>query len=1390
MKPDKDSPAPPICAIGASAGGIEALQQFFAVIPDDLGLAYVVILHLAPDRKSELPGILARSTDMSVAQVGDHDKVKLEADHVYVIAPDRKLVIADSSIGAAQFDQPRGQRMAIDLFFRSLAETHGDGFAVVLSGSGSDGAVGAKAVKERGGLVLVQDPSEAAHGAMPRAVIATGIADVVLPVRELAARLIELARNKHRMRALLETPEPVSDDEEKAFRKVLEILRRQTRHDFSRYKRNTVMRRLARRMQLADQVTIADYLEYLRAHADEVAALFDDLLISVTTFFRDSSAWSALQTEVIGPLLERCGAEQQLRIWVPGCSTGEEAYTVAILVQEELERRKLAANIIIFASDADESSLAVAREGVYSAAISADVSEARLERFFRREDDHYRVIGELRDRLVFAAHNVLRDPPFSRLHLISCRNLLIYLDRDLQQQLTEIFRYALREDGYLFLGASETADEEMFRAINKRYRIFSALPGVRPELPEILAAPTPRPARHGREVESARRSHAPEIHLEVLERSAPPSVLIDERWNVVHLSPSAARYLQQSGGPPARRITDLVRAELRDELHALLSRAMEHSEAQLSEFIPVALNGAAHHVAMLAQRHAPAEPEGEGGSPRNGTTHLLVSFLDRGALPAEASPASPEPSSELVRELRKSLRQAERRIETMRDEHHVINEDLRAANEELQSLNEELLTVNNELKLKLEDVSRAHSDLENLLASTDLGTLFLDRELRIKRFTPRVAELFSIKFRDIDRPIGDINHSLDYPGFEQDLRQVLASPAGLEREAMSRAGQSFIVRISPYRLVQSEVVDGVVATFVDVTAIKAAQAALMESEQRLAEELQTMRRLHEMTMAAAIAPNTQNALDQLLSGAIELQQADLGNVQLLEGDSGRLRIVSSQGFGLPFLERFRVVHADDPTSCGRALRSRATVQIPDVTQDEEYAPLRNVAAEAGYRAVQSTPLISRSGVLVGILSVHFREPHAFVERDKQLGDLLGQQAAGLITSRIQQDHVAELNEELKQRTAELELSQKRLARQAADLLEQDRNRDEFLAALGHELRNPMAAIHSSIAVLSTADPTSQRALEILRRQERHMLRLINDLLDITRVKHGRIHLERVAVDLREVAQGALETVRSQASDKGLRLEYVPPGEPLYVDADPERLAQIFDNLLRNAVTYTDAGSVSLLLEADPSFGRVTVRDTGIGIDRGEGEALFKPYQRHPTDQRSGGLGLGLALVKALVAAHGGTVSYTSAGRGMGAAFSFTLPRVQAAAVKIPATRTPAQLPRRRVLVVDDQKDVADTLGEVLKSLGQDVTVVYDGGTAAEVARTQRPEFAFIDLSMPGMDGVELAKRLRQMYPDDNLALVAITGDPQAIAATNGTEFTHHLLKPATREDLVGVLCPA
>ncbi|HLH12231.1 MAG TPA: chemotaxis protein CheB [Methylovirgula sp.] len=848
------SPKPVVVGIGASAGGVQALQTFFEALPSDTGAAFVVVVHLDPRSHSDLANILATRTSMGVAQVAQAKQ--LLPNHVYVIPPDRRLRITDDEIETAEFSEPRGQRAPIDLFFRSLAEQHGDGFAVILTGAGSDGAVGVRAVKEAGGIILVQDPGEAEYPSMPRSAIATGIADFVLPVREMAGRLAEMIRDKSAAQA----GEAPHFDEE-LLRRILAHVRVRTGHDFSKYKRATVLRRIARRMQVVRADDGIQYYEYLRDNQEEAQALLSDLLISVTTFFRDSEAFEALKRQVLPQLFMKQNSES-IRVWVPGCATGEEAYTISILLLEEGARHGIRPPIQVFASDLDMRALAIAREGRYPAAIEADVSEERLRRYFSREGDDYRVRQELRDIVLFANHSLLKDPPFSRIDLISCRNLLIYLDRELQQLACSTFQYALNPEGYLFLGASETADNPpgLFRTLDRKARIYQSTsrPGDKPRvLPRLLGHLTiarEQGAFPGRSATPGSALSEAAAHRQAIEYLAPPSILVDQAHRVLHLSENAGRYLQPGGGPLSGDVADLARPELRFELRSALHRVFERSETTLTLPVLVRFNGAPHRV-LIQIKPVPDEHDEH-------AQNAVILFIEGEPVEqaaAQAGGASPDASTsanDVVRRLTEELQLTQARLRTTREESDAANEELRAANEELQSINEEyrstseeletskeelqsineeLQTVNSELKLKLEAVSRAHSDLQNLMAATDFGTLFLDSGLRIKRFTQPVTELFSITPNDEGRPITDFAHRLEYDELTRDAQAILTHLAPVRREVRSRNGRWYDLRLRPYRTVDDKI-DGVVITFVDITERRQVEQALRENERLLLQE--------------------------------------------------------------------------------------------------------------------------------------------------------------------------------------------------------------------------------------------------------------------------------------------------------------------------------------------------------------------------------------------------------------------------------------------------------------------------------------------------------------------------------------------------------------------------
>lgn len=866
----RDAREPTIVAVGASAGGVSALQSFFATLPEHPGAAFVVVVHLDPQHRSELPSILATKTRMPVVQVTARER--LEVDHVYVIPPDRRLQMVDHEISALAFDEPRGHRAPIDLIFRSLADQLGDGFAVILSGAGSDGALGARAVKESGGIILVQDPEEAEYASMPRSAIATGVADFIMPVRDLAEQLFALIDGKSSV-----TAADIADFEEDQLRSILATLQARTGHDFAKYKRSTVLRRIARRMQVTRSADLKSYYQALCDNADEAQALLRDLLISVTTFFRDGNAFEALAEKVLPELFRDSKPNETIRVWVTGCATGEEAYTFAMLLLEEAARHPTAPAMQVFGSDLDARALAVGREGRYPLAIEADVNEERLRRFFTREGDHYLVRQELREMVLFAVHDLLKDPPFSHVDLVSCRNLLIYLDHDLQEHVGSMFHYALNPGGYVFLGASESLDNPpgLFRCADRSARIYqsTAAVGDKPRLlPRLLG-----PVRVRETVVPLVRPVSPTValgeaamHRRAIEQIAPPSILVDEAHRLIHLSEHAGRFLLPSGGPLTGDAVDLVRSELRFELRSGLNRVFELRQSTLSLPILVQFNGSPHRVHLLVK---PVHDEG-GADVHN----AIVIFIEGEAVDNSLLDVDSQTNAETVRRLTQELELMQARLRTVREESDAANQELRAANEELQSINEEyrstseeletskeelqsineeLQTVNSELNLKLDAISRAHSDLQNFIAATDVGTLFLDPSLRIKRCTNRITDLFSITHADEGRPITDFAHRLEYDGLVKDVRTVLADLSPVRRQIPSQGGRWYDMRLRPYRTADDKI-DGVVITFVDISDLHHAEAAVLASEgrQRLLMSELTHRVRNILAVIQAIARQT------------------------------------------------------------------------------------------------------------------------------------------------------------------------------------------------------------------------------------------------------------------------------------------------------------------------------------------------------------------------------------------------------------------------------------------------------------------------------------------------------------------------------------------------------
>jgi two-component system CheB/CheR fusion protein len=844
----------PIVGIGASAGGLEAIEQFLRHVPEGSGMAFVIVQHLDPTHKGIMSELLQRATRMKVSQV--KDRTRIRPDCVYVIPPNRDMTVLHGVLHLFEPAAPRGLRLPIDLFLRSLAQDQQqNSIGVILSGMGSDGTLGLRAIKEMAGVALVQDPATAKFDSMPRSAIEAGLADIVASVEELPEKIIAFL---NRAPLAERTEDAMADKSQSALEKVVVLLRAHTGHDFSLYKRNTLYRRIERRMGIHQIDKMAGYVRYLQENSQELDLLFKELLIGVTSFFRDPGVWEQLSQQAVPTLFAGRPPGQLLRAWVPGCSTGEEAYSLAIVLQEAVEKIQPEGRIPIqiFATDLDRDAVDKARQGLFPANIAADVSEERLKRFFIKEEHGYRVRKEIRETVTFAPQNLIMDPPFTKLDILSCRNLLIYLTQEVQKKLIPLFYYSLNPGGILLLGSAETVGNQtdLFSALSGKSRLFrrteSSLPLERVEFPSsfgsrppmLASVPAPKP-------QASLQSLADQL---VLQRFSPPAVLTNDKGDIFYVSGRTGKYLEPAAGKANWNVFAMAREGLRYELADGFKEALKKKESVAVRGLKVEIDGGEQGVDLSIQRLD--EP-----GPLQGL--VMIVFIDRAAITAAKtagqSPNSPTRSArltELERELlqvqgearatheemqtsQEELRSTNEELQSTNEELQSTNEELTTSKEEMQSMNEELQTVNAELQSKVDELSRVSSDMKNLLNSTDIATLFLDDNLNVRRFTPQAAKIIKLIPADVGRPITDLASELKYPELSEDAREILRTLSSAEKPVAARDGRWFMVRIMPYRTLDNRI-DGVVITFADITVATTLEAKLRATQAGLEKQIE------------------------------------------------------------------------------------------------------------------------------------------------------------------------------------------------------------------------------------------------------------------------------------------------------------------------------------------------------------------------------------------------------------------------------------------------------------------------------------------------------------------------------------------------------------------------
>ena len=959
-----------IVAVGGSAGGLEAFERFFAGIPPDTGMAFVVIQHLDPTHKALMSELLQRSITMPVREV--EDGVKVEPNHVYVIPPNTDLSISDGHLHLSKPSAAHGRRLPIDVFFRSLAAECGDkAIAVIVSGMGTDGTLGLKAVKEVSGVVLAQSPESAKFDGMPRSAIGTGLVDYVTSIDDLPKELIAYVTHVPRVRE--ETAEG-GDQPPGELQKILRLLNARIGHDFSLYKKSTLYRRIEKRAGLHQIGGIAEYADYLEQNPEEIEALFKELLIGVTQFFRDPEAFDYLRDKVVPDLVNGTPQGGSIRVWVPACSTGEEVYSLAILFRECIDslRPNAGIKIQVFGTDIDRQAIEAARRGLYLPNIEANVSPKRLREFFNKTDTSYVVNKTIRESVVFAPQNLTSDPPFTRMAMVSCRNLLIYFSPELQRKALTIFHFALNPDGILFLGTAEGIGtlEDLFSTCEGKWRVFrrKQTAASRTRLMEIpfraQFAETPRVVSLDRDdVLSAEEA----LRRTLLERYAPPSVVVTADGSIVLVSGRTGKYLEPAEGNVNWNIGAMAREGLSLELPGAIRRSAAHNTVVSLKGMNVRTNGDYQRVDVtvspLAQTSEPSKL-------------FAVTFED--VIPAEAagnvagaSDVGDEKRTDLEAELAhakdrlqttledmestsEELKSANEELQSTNEEFQSTNEELTTSKEELQSLNEELVTLNTELESRIHDVTALNNDIVNLMNSTQVATIFLDSKLCVKRFTPAVVGTFNLRTIDVGRPVTDITQNLLCESIEPDVREVLETLTAQERQVQSNDGSWFIMRVMPYQTLDNAI-DGVVITLSDITQLK-------DLESKLTESGALSRALNVIHVAIDSSLDFEDVMRAVVVNAAEATGVELGMIAMRERGEWVVRYVSDE-------EKMRTgVRFTDEQAPYHALVSETTA--PTAINDTRDDPgiCSEMCEQYSMRSILGIPLIT-GRKLLGVLSL-------------------------------------------------------------------------------------------------------------------------------------------------------------------------------------------------------------------------------------------------------------------------------------------------------------------------------------------------------------------------------------------------------------------------------------
>lgn len=1446
-----------IVGVGASGGGLDAFRSLLAALPERTGMTFLLVQHLDPHHRSLLAELLQPHTRLNVVEA--QPGLPLAVDTIYVIQPNTVLGVDGDRLDVSDAPAP-GPRFPVDHLFRSLARNIGDrAVGIVLSGAGSDGSAGVRDLKTVGGMTIAQAPHTCQQPGMPESAIDAGYVDVVLPVEEMpqALRRFSMLPTLHRVEAV--AAGRAGNGKTAAAEATQELTARQLEDlsgmlddtagfDIRMYKPGTIARRVTRRRVLGGLDSIDDYLRHLATSIDERHALVRDLLISVTDFFRDADAFDALEELVVDPVVRQAEGDS-LRCWVAGCATGEEAYSVAMLMLDHLRASESRLRLQVFATDLDEDALAIARAGIYPGEIAGRMSPERLRDYFTPLDDgSFRVKPRLRDSVSFSVHDLTSDPPFSHMSLVSCRNVLIYLRGDAQKQLLRAFQFALHPDGYLFLGPSETlgGQKPHFAELSKKWRIYrkTSSPDSQRAFPEpqkrrlraqgaLVAKPTPAPVFADGDAGFTRL---------LLDRRVPPSVVVAESGEIVYMHGDLRPFLHfPRGNRLALDLSQLLSREIATRAKAALYKARSSGETVVAVSTPYA---DATRIRITA---SPANEVAEGA--------VLVTF-DRetekpltdpsGAVP-EAIPAVVE---ELERELQatrddlrhtveelestnEELRSSHEETVSMNEELQSSNEELEATSEELRSLNEELTTVNIQLREKIELVERAHDDLSNFFASTRIATVFLDEDLCLKRFTPAAAQLLDLGPGDIGTRLANISRPLLQHELVSQAETVLDKLMPMSSEIPSQYGAVLRRELQPYRT-ENRRIAGVVVTFIDISELKKADAL----RRRLAA-------IVESSDDAIVSKSLDGIVESWNSGAERL--FGYTAAEMVGQPINRLEPAHRHGEMAGILAELRARRHIDHFETQRVAKDGRLIEVslsvsPIIDAENRVIGAAKVArditarkradealreSEARFRALieTQTEMLCRfrtDGTILFVNEAYARAQNRTVEEmsgsdfwqfipaderprvQRMLARITPESPVIRIENRLDTaqgtlwtlwtnkglefDAQGKL---LEAQSTGIDITERKKMEER--LRENDERKNQFLATLGHELRNPLAPLRTGLELLkyNAKSGDIDEIRDMLDRQVQHLTRLVDDLVDIARISRGHVELRRTAVSLNSVIDAAIELSQPLIESRHHELVRSSPEDDLVILGDFERLTQVVSNLLNNAASYTeDNGTIRIRTASRDGYATISVSDNGLGFPPSVAESLFDMYARIPQHRKfsSSGLGVGLPLARQLVELHGGTIVGRSDGPGKGSTFDLQLPLGDTGEAM---AATPAGKPEsrpnpdvspgtRRILVVDDNHDAAESLSLLLQTRNHEVHVVHTGEDALQAVSTFKPEVVLLDIGLPDTDGYAVAERIRARPDGACIRLIALTGWGQQHdkRRAESAGFDSHLTKPA------------